>query len=236
MPSHRHLAAACLLLVIASQAASGAEMPRTISVSGQGKASAPPDMAIVNTGVTTYDTEAGVALAANNAAVEKVMEVLKQHSIAAKDIQTSNFSIRPEYERGQRGQRQPRVIGYTVSNSVRVRVRNLPGLGKVLDALVGAGSNQISGISFGIDNSTGIMDEARNGAIADARRRAKLYAHAAGVSLGKVISISEQAAPTPRPQMMGRAMMAMEASSVPVATGEQDVHATVHMVFELTSN
>ena len=122
-----------------------------------------------------------------------------------------------------------------MTNQVQVRVRNLPDLGKVLDSLVSAGSNQISGISFGIDDSTGVLNQARNRAVADARSRAELYAHAAGVKVGKVISISEQAIQVPQPRMLGRAMMAAEMSSkVPVATGEQELRATVHAVFEMT--
>jgi uncharacterized protein YggE len=211
------------------------ELTRTISVTGQGTATAPPDIANIRTGVVTQAVEAGAALASNNAAVKKLMEVLESHRIASKDIQTSSFDVRPEYDRGQRGQRQPKIVGYRVTNQVQVRVRNLPDLGKVLDSLVSAGSNQISGISFGIDDSTGVLNQARNRAVADARSRAELYAHAAGVKVGKVISISEQAIQVPQPRMLGRAMMAAEMSSkVPVATGEQELRATVHAVFEMT--
>lgn len=209
------------------------EPPRTISVSGEGKASAPPDVATIQTGVVTQASEAAEALADNNRATQRVMDALKSHRIVAKDIQTSNFNIRPNYER-TRNQRQPRIVGYSVTNQVQVRVRNLPSLGKVLDSLVTAGSNQMSGISFGIDDPTGVKNQARNRAVSDARDRAQLYAHAAGVKVGKVISISEQVAQVPRPAVMGRAFAAAEGvGSVPVATGEQEVRATVHMVFAL---
>ena len=210
------------------------EMKRTISVSGQGKASAPPDLAIVTTGVVTQAEDAGSALSANNAAVRKLMEVLKNFRIASKDIQTSNFSVQPEYERGPRGRSEPRIVGYRVSNQVQARIRNLPELGRILDAVVEAGSNQIGGVSFTIDNATGLLNEARNHAVGDARSRAELYAHTAGVKVGKVLSISEQQVPFPRPQMRHAMMTEVAmADEVPMAAGEYEVQATVQMVFEM---
>jgi len=209
------------------------ETARTISVSGQGKATGPPDLATINTGVVTQATKASAALAANSEALELIMDALKAHRVASKDIQTSNFDIRPEYKRGPRGQQQQEIVGYRVTNQVRVRVRNLPDLGRVLDSLVRAGSNQISGIGFSIDDPTGVLNQARNRAIDDAQSRANLYAHAADVQVGKVISISEQVAQSPRPQFVGRAMAMEVAGAVPVATGEQEVRATVYMVFAL---
>ena len=208
---------------------------RSISVSGEGKATAPPDMATINTGVVTQAEKAADALEANNQAMERIMAVLKEFRIAAKDIQTSSFDVRPEYRRsrGPQGPQEPQIVGYRVTNQVSVKVRNLPQLGQVLDALINAGSNQVSGVSFGIDDPTGVMNQARNRAVADARSRAALYAQAAGVGVGKVLTISEQVMQVPRPPMMGRAMMAAEAGSVPIATGEQEIRATVHMVFAL---
>ena len=228
--------ATIIFITAVGQPACADELQRTISVSGQGTASAPPDVATIQTGVVTQAAVAGEALAANSRAVKKIMEVLETHRIAAKDIQTSNFDVRPEYERGRGsggGQRRPNIVGYRVTNQVRVRLRHLPDLGKVLDALVAAGSNQISGISFGIDDPSGVLNQARNRAVRDARSRAELYAHAAGVRLGKVISISEQAAPVPQPRMRGMMMAAEAASAVPVATGEQEMRTTVYMVFAL---
>jgi uncharacterized protein YggE len=158
---------------------------------------------------------------------------LESHGIAAKDIQTSSFDVRPEYERGPRGQQQREVVGYRVTNQVRVHVRPLPGLGEVLDALVSAGSNQVSGISFGIDDPSDALTKARTHAVSDARSRAELYARVAGVRVGKVISITDQEVAAPRPQYVGRALAAEAAGTVPVAPGERELRATVHMVFAL---
>lgn len=232
----RHLNLSLTAVVVATLLARlglAENIERTISVAGEGTATAPPDMATIHTGVVTQAAQANEALAANNAALRKILDVLQDHGVASKDIQTSNFNVQPEYKRGPRGEQQREIIGYRVTNQVRVQVRNLPSLGKVLDSLVSAGSNQISGISFGIDDPQGVLNQARNRAVADARSRAELYAHAAGVRVGKVLVISEQAAQVPRPQFLGRAMAFEAASAVPVATGEQEVRATINIMYAL---
>ena len=209
------------------------ELHRVIKVSGQGKSSAPPDMATIQTGVTIQAKTAVAAMDENNAAVEKIMADLKSMKVAERDMQTSQFSVQPVYDRGDRGERKPSIVGYMVSNQVQIRVRNLPDLGKLLDTLIRSGSNQISGIGFGVDDSTAVMNEARTKSIADAKARAELYAKAAGVTVGKVISIDEQQAIIPRPMMYGRGAMEMSASSVPIATGEQDFTVSINVTFEL---
>ncbi len=223
---------AATLLAAIPLVAMAEDQPRTITVSGLGKASAPPDMATIHTGVVTLATTASEALSANNQAVEKLFQVLKDHNVASKDIQTSQFNIQPEYKRGPRGEQLNEIIGYRVTNQVRVRLRNLPDLGRVLDALVKAGSNQISGISFRLDDATGVLNQARSRAVADARSRAELYAHAAGVRLGRVVAISEQAI-VPQPEFQRRAAFAPDVGAVPIASGEQEVTSTVYMVFEI---
>jgi len=223
-----------LLAILASNVVSiqAEEVPRVISVTGQGSATAPPDMATVTTGVVTQGVTAAEALESNNAAMQRLMAVLKRSNVADKDIQTSGFYVNPEYQRQQRGDESPAIIGYRVTNQVQVRVRNLPNLGGILDALVKSGSNQVSGISFGIENSIGVLDQARTAAVADARRRAQLYAQSAGVLVGKVLSISEQTAIAPQPRYMNFARAAA-ADAVPVATGEQELQASVSIIFEL---
>ena len=214
------------------------EIPRTITVTGQGKAASPPDMATINSGVATTAATAKEALAANNVAMEKLMEVLKSRGIESKDIQTSGFGVYPEYARRNPGQRgnnnQARITGYRVNNNVTVRVRNLPRLGEILDALVESGSNRISGVSFSISEPRAIQNKARMDAVDDARGRAELYAQATGARVGKVIAISEQPIRQPQPAFGARMAMVSEVtSSVPVATGEQQVSATVNVIYEL---
>ena len=221
------------LLMVAQADAAQDEFRRTISVTGQGKAAAPPDMAFIQTGVVTTGQTAAEALSGNNEAMDTILGALKTFNIAPKDIQTSSFNVSPEYERDERGRRQPEIIGYRVTNQAGVKVSNLTDLGKILDALVQAGSNQVSGVSFGVDDPTGLLNQARKLAIADARSRAERYAQAAGVRLGKVLTISEQPIEFPRPGHFAPSLAREAVSSVPVATGEQEFRVLIYMVFDL---
>ena len=220
-----------LFIAICTTAIADQSLPRTISVTGNGSATSPPDMATINTGVVTQGKNAADAMKANNEIMAKLMAALKAQKIPAKDIQTSDFSVSPQYSRDDRGRTQQEIVGYRVSNQVRVVIRNLPELGTVLDTLVSTGSNRVSGISFGITDSDGILNEARNNAIADARSKAKLYAQALGIKVGKVVSVSESSVIAPRPQFFARAAMAD--SAVPIASGEQELTATIDVVFAI---
>lgn len=208
--------------------------PRLISVSGLGEVKTRPDMATISSGVVSEAATAKEALAKNNAAMAAVIAALKNAGVAEDDIQTSDFSVSPKYPPYQPNQTTaPRIVGYTVSNQVTAKVKDLAKLGGILDTLVQSGSNQINGIAFGVDEPKAQLDEARKKAVADARARAELYAEAAGVSLGKVIQIAESTAVMP-PVPMYRREAAMAAdSSVPIAAGTQTVSATVSITFEI---
>lgn len=220
-----------LLTAFGSAAAHAAE--RTIQVTGTGKVSAPPDMATFETAVVTEAPTAAAALEANSASVQRVMAVLKNLEIADKDIQTSRLDINPRYVSTQQNP-EPVISGYIATNQLTVRIRNLPQLGRVLDAVVQNGSNQISSIRFAIDNSAGLMNDARGKALADAKSRAELYAHGASGKVGKVLSIREESTPDyrPRPEFAQMRMMAADAA-VPVATGEMNVEVSIHVTYEL---
>lgn len=210
------------------------ESPRTITVSGEGKVSSAPDMATISTGVVTQAKVAQQALQANNQSMDRVMKVLQEQGVAAKDIQTSQFDVQPVHETDARGRQQPEIVAYRVSNRVQVDVRNLPKLGEVLDALVEAGSNDISGISFGVADESRLLNEARSRAVADAKSQAAVFAQAAGVKVGRVRSIRGVSGPIPgRRQSFQMARAA--ADNVPVATGELDFRVTVQMVFDLAN-
>lgn len=204
---------------------------RKITVSGVGTVSVVPDMARITTGVMTQSSNASEALTQNSAAVQRVFEVLKEAKIADRDIQTSSFNVSPVYEREPQ-RNTNRISGYRVSNQVTVRVRKLADLGDVLDALVRAGSNQISGVAFDVDEKAGLMDSLRKSAMADARHRATVLAGEADSKVGRVLSISEAGNIMPRPQPM-MARFAAEAS-VPIAAGEQEFQIQVTVVYELT--
>lgn len=210
--------------------------PRTIRVTGEGKASAAPDMATIQTGVVTQAPTAAEALTANNEKMEQLMATIKELKIAEKDVQTSNFNVQPVYEQHRGERTAPRIAAYQVSNQVRVKIRKLADLGRALDALVSSGSNQLSGVSFDLADPKPVLDKARAEAVADAKARAELYAKAAGVRVGEVQEISEEVTASPRPVYMGRAMAMEAAGSVPIAEGELELSAQIHLVFNLDSD
>ncbi|HAH09417.1 MAG TPA: hypothetical protein DCL54_02525 [Alphaproteobacteria bacterium] len=208
-------------------------MARTISVNGEGEAYGRPDQASISTGVTSEAATAQAALSANTAQMTQVIAELKKAGIEDKDIQTSNFSVSPVYENEQPGiPRRPKISSYRVSNSVSILVRDLSKMGAILDQVVQLGSNEVGGINFSIKDTKALMTEAREAAIADAKARAETYAKAAGVSVGRVLSISEGGAQAPVPMFAARAV-ALESAPVPIEAGQQQVSATVSVVFEL---
>ena len=202
--------------------------PATVTVSGTGTATATPDMAEITTGVVTQAPTAAGALAANNQAMEQLLRSLGALGIAARDIQTTNVSVSPQ-RRQERDGRPGEIVGYEVVNQVHVKVRELPSLGRVLDQQVAQGANSIQGIRFGLQDPAPLLDEARNRAMTDARRRAGLYAGAAGLKVGRVLSVQEAGAVSSRPEPMGRVMI----SAVPVAAGEQEIQASVTVTYAL---
>jgi len=204
--------------------------PHSITMAGHGEARAAPDLVTINAGVTTDAATAAAALAANTARMKQVFAALQALNVPRKNIQTSNFSVSPQYSNGQNNETQ-RLTGYRVNNQLRVRLGDVAALGKALDALVSAGANQMNGIDFAIDNPAPLLDKARTDAIADARARAQTYARAAGVTLGPILSISEGGgAPRPMYRMMA---MAAAPSPVPVAAGEETVSADVTVVWQI---
>ncbi|MBB4185395.1 SIMPL domain-containing protein [Sinorhizobium terangae] len=207
-----------------------------IKVSGEGRATAAPDMAIVQLSVVKDAKSAREALDANNKAMAEVLSALKQGGIAERDLQTSGFAINPQYNypQGNDGSnRPPELIGYQVVNGVTVRVRDLSNLGEVLDKSVTLGINQGGGIEFTKDKPDEVITEARKAAVADAIVKAKVLAEAAGVSLGRLIEISEQAS-RPEPVPMVRSMAKeFAADAVPIATGEQTYNVTVNVTFAI---
>jgi uncharacterized protein len=228
------LAAAALIGPRQGISAPDGTLPRIITVSGLGEVKTKPDLAIINTGVTTEATTAQEALSKNTTAMTAVMNALKAAGIADDDIQTSNFSVSPQYPPYQPNQTTPpRISGYQVSNQVTARVKDLAKLGSTLDALVRAGSNQISGISFDVNEPKPMLDDARKKAVADARAKAKLYAGGAGVSLGRVVQISESGGVIMPHQPMYRMAAQDAAASVPIAAGQQTLSANVSITYEI---
>lgn len=203
---------------------------RHITVSAVGHVSARPDVARISGGVVSEAASAKEALSANSAAMEKLLAGLTSSGIASADIKTTSFDVSPRYHNNRDGN-APRIDGYRVTNQVLVVVRDLDRLGTLLDQLVTLGANQIGGLSFDIDKAEALQDQARKKAIVQARQRAEIYATAAGVRLGAVLVISEEALHmAPRGPMLARAAVA---ESVPIAEGMQDITARVTVTYAL---
>ncbi len=215
-----------------------AQKPGIVSVTGEGTAHVVPDMAVINLSVLRQDKTARAALDANNSAMAEVLAAMSSAGIEQRDLQTSNFSIDPEYfypDRTDNKPVTPKIIGYRVSNSLTVRVRDLDKLGSILDKSVTLGVNQGGQIMFTNDDPSAAITRARTAAMQDAVSKATTLTDAAGVGLGRIANISEQHRnPSPAPLM--RAEMAMKSSadaSVPVATGENQYRVSVNVTFEL---
>ena len=197
-----------------------------ISVTGEATVSVPPDQAQIDGGVATDAKTAREASDANNAAMGKVLLALKGAGIDEKDYQTSRLSLQPQYAPNRSGSQSP-IVGYRATNRVTIRVRDVTKVANMIDVLVGAGANDIGGINFMVSQASKLLDEAREQAISDARRKAQIYAKAAGVTLGEPLSISEEGSATP----VFRAKVAggMAASAAPVAQGEETLSVTVNV-------
>jgi len=215
--------------------------PPSITVTGTGKIFAVPDVAEISVGVRTDAPTAAKALAENSQLMAKLLERLKEQGVAAKDVQTSQVQVSPQYS--QPGGREPaggaefipRLVGYRVDNTVQITARKVDKLGGLLDSLVQAGANQVYGISFRVDEPEKLLDEARKRAVADAKHKAELIAGEAGVVLGSPLRIDvEGEAPSPAPKRyFGREMAMMAAAPTPVAAGEQELRVNVHIIYRI---
>ncbi len=204
-----------------------------ITVTGEGVVSARPDMAIVNIGVTETAATARAALDKNSKSVADIIAQLKEAGIPAEDLQTSGFSIYPQYDHASRTDNGPKLIGYQVSNSLRVEINKLDMLGNILDQAVDAGFNDGGGISFSNSNLEELMDEARQAAVKNAMAKAKLMTEAAGVEVGQILSISENGNVGGTPVFMEAAKM-RDAAPVPLEAGQNSYMATVTVTFALS--
>ncbi|MDF0696860.1 SIMPL domain-containing protein [Rhizobium sp. MC63] len=233
------LMTALLALPMAAAApvlAQEAKPREVISVTGDGESSMAPDMAIVTLSVVKQAKTAREALDENNKAMKDVLDSLKSGGIAERDLQTSGFSIQPQYNYPQPvdgQQQQPQLIGYQTINAVTVRLRDLAKLGQVIDQSVTLGINQGGDIQFTNDKPEAALEEARKNAVTEAVKKAKTLSEAAGVKLGRIIEINENE-PRPLPQPAYRATMMKEAdAAVPVQGGETTYHVSVTVTFAI---
>ena len=228
------LLAATLALPAAVAHADNQPSPRII-VMGEGQATVAPDLALLSLSVMREAKTAREALDANNDAMAAVIAAMKAASIAERDLQTSGIQISPRYNYTNKpdGTQTAELIGYQVTNTLAVRVRDVSKTGEVLDKAVSLGVNQGGGITFTNDNPSKTITEARKLAVADAIDKAKVLAEAAGVSLGRVVEITDQSyAPPPMP-IEAKAFDRAAGAAAPVQAGENAYRVQVNVTFEM---
>jgi uncharacterized protein len=170
---------------------------------------------------------------ANATAMNGVFEALGAANIDDSDMQTSNFSLQPQYDYSSRQQGQPpRLTGYQASNQLTVKVRDLDSLGETMDALIAAGGNTFNGLSFALDDDRAAKDAARQLAMNEAITRAELYASASGYEVARVVTISESGGFQPQPMARMAEARSVDGST-PIASGEVNYSVTVNVTFEL---
>jgi hypothetical protein len=205
---------------------------RTITVTGTGKVTLTPDIAYISIGVHTENANATDAVSGNNTQAQAVITAIKGFGVAAKDIQTTNFSINPQQQTDANG--KVTGITYMVDNTVYVTVRDLTKLGDLLDSTVNAGANNINSIQFDVADKTAALSQARLAAVADAKMQADELTKATGVALDVVQSISYMDTTAPVTVQYDRvAMAAPAAASVPVQAGSMQIYTTVTIVYGL---
>jgi len=240
-PNHRRIPGALLLaslllagVAMAQSAPVAAPMISSdgtlLSVSAQAEARQVPDVATLSTGVVTQASDANAAMRANATQMDKVMAAIKAAGIVDHDIRTSGISLNPQYKYVEN--QSPTITGYQASNTVDIKVRDLSRLGKVLDALVASGANQVNGPSFEIDQPEPVYDQARRDALEKAQARAQMYAKVLGLKVRRIVSIDEGGGYRPPMPMMAMARAKSE-SDTAVSPGETTLSANLNVVFEL---
>jgi uncharacterized protein len=234
------LSVVALLVALGGATAHASELgaagfDRWIEVTGEASVNAAPDFARVTLGVTTTGKDAREAAAANAKEVNALITALKGNGVASVDIQTSSLSISPQFSNpGQGSTGEPSINGYSVSNMVTVTVRDIARLGSLIDEAVEAGANAMYSIAYGENDPGALLDKARPMAVADAKRKAEIYAGAAGAKIGPLVRLSDQAGAQPPPFPRAAYARAASAAPTPIEPGEDRLTVSVTARFELT--
>ena len=191
-----------------------------------------PDIAVISAGVVTRAATAAAAMQENARRMERVIAALRAAGVADRDIQTSNLSLNAEYH--HEDNQPPRLTGYTASNQVNIRFRDIRNSGRVLDVLVAQGANQINGPTLTLDQPQAALDEARANAVTIGRARAQIYARSLGMQVVRIVSVSESGGHfAPPPPMAERGEMMVAGARTQIVPGEQKYQVALAMVFEL---
>ncbi len=216
-----------VLFVVASFAACPAHaVEKLVTVTGEATVAIAPDAAVIRIGVNSQGKTARDASDANAKQMTSVLAAIKDAGVADRDVQTSRLSLQPQYDPNKGG--TARLLGFQVTNQLTIKIHDIDKLPSFLDRAIAAGANEMSGIEFVVSEQSKLLDQARDDAVADGRRKAELYAIAAGARIGQVLSIVEEGSSAPP-----RPIQAMRASGVPIAPGEQTLRASVSITYAL---
>ncbi len=222
-----------LFACIGFAGATGTDPKPTITVSGTGKVVYVPDVGYIHVGISSDAWTAADAWKKNEAIVKKIFDELRKYGIEERDLKTTNLSLVPRYT--QKPKEEPKFAGYTASYDLNVRVHDLDLMGAVLDSMVDAGANRNMSISFGCSNADDLLDQAREKAVADARKKANLYVTGAGAKLGDVLGISDT--PWQQQYFPVDAMAVREGKmSLPVAQGEQELNVNITITWGIDNS
>jgi uncharacterized protein len=223
-----------LMLVAGAVFAAEAASPGVISVSGTGEVSAKPDMAVINAGVTTEDAQASACYAANSKIMNAVYAELKKAGIAEDDIKTVNFTLSPRINYNRKPGEPEKIVGYTLNHIFSIKVKDIKKAGDVIDRVVKAGATNVSNVMFTILDDTKYKAQAREEAVREAKEKAEQLAKTAGVTLDKIVSISESGSRPIYPlRADGMLMKAMAAEAAPVMEGELQITDTVQISYTI---
>ncbi len=235
------VAAASIIVALVANAAhaqtaeSASPSRARIVVTGEGSVTVAPDYARIRSGVTTDGKTAKQASEANKKLMNAVIQALLDFGIVRKDIQTSQFSIEPIYTSQSKlsGPAESKLSGYRISNQVNVTIHQVSQVGDFLDRLIEAGATDAGNVAFLVSEREKALDQAREAAIANARHKAELYAHAAGLNLGRVVWITESSEFEPFAPMEARGKLAAAARPVPIESGEDTIMARITVGFDV---
>lgn len=202
-----------------------------LEVVATGESRQAPDIVSINAGVVTEAQTAQTAIQQNARRMQAVLAALRGAGIAERDIRTASLNLSPRYD--YQNQQEPRLIGYSASNQLAIRFRDIERTGPIIDALVAQGVNQINGPSLGIENPDEALDAARRDALTTARHRADLYASALGMRVARVVSISENGAASPPMPVAFRVRAEAADASTQIVPGEQALNVTLSVVYIL---
>jgi uncharacterized protein YggE len=221
--------------VVASGTETEASSGTGIAVTGTGEVSGTPDTLTMTFGVSVLRDTVAEAVAQSAERTDAVIAALEAAGVAKDDIQTTNFSIFPEYDYS--GDRQ-RLTGFRVDNSVVADIRDVGSAGDVIDDAVAAGGDEVivSGVSFSIEDDADLVEAARAEAWADAQAKAEQLADLAGVTLGEPVTIAETLSAVPGPVFFGDAAVAEAREfATPIEPGQEQVEVTLTVRFAIAS-